>query len=146
MSTPEEIHAIILTYPRDFYRDNNNLPYAGKRITKMLRKLRITKYGRFEYELRMTPRIYDPFKADFPYRCYENAARIVKENNLHKRYEKHIARIIAAAHMNGYRRAYELISCMPSVHFESKLDAAFKCKKIQQLLPSPIFEEIAPHI
>jgi hypothetical protein len=146
MSTPEEIHAIILTYPRKFYRGNNNLPYAGKRIIKMLHRLKIYKYGRFEYEIKMTPWIYDPFSSCFPYRCHANAARIVKENDLPKKFEHHIARVIAAAYLNHHKYSSDLRRCMPRLTFEDEMATIFKRKKIQLILPQPIFEEIAPHI
>ena len=77
--TPEEVHAIIMTYPRNHYDHNQELPYAGKRIMRMLGHFGITKYGRFEYELKIVDWITDPFRPAFPGSCHHAAKRICRE-------------------------------------------------------------------
>lgn len=143
--SPEEVHEIIMTFSRNHYDHNQNLPYAGKRIIRMLWHFNITKYGRFEYELKVAKWISHPFRAGFPNSCHLAAKRICQENSIPMRIAPHIALIIAAAHMD-HIYVYQLIDALPRLDLEDQLKKIIKQRAIKSLLPQPIYEEVSSQL
>lgn len=144
-NTPEEAHAIIMTFPRNHYDHNQELPYAGKRIMRMLWHFNIMKYGRFEYELKVVRWLSNPFCAGFPESCRRAANRICLENDLPKRLAFHIALIIATAYMD-HIYVYQLIDALPRLDLEDQLKKIIKQRAIKSLLPQPIYEEVSSQL